>query len=65
MSLQHTGGEYVTAIGKVVPAIAVTSATVAGMALQDWVLIATLVYTVLQTILLIRNFFKGKRDGSE
>lgn len=59
MSLQH-GGEYVTAATKASPPIAVSFAAVAGVSLQDWVLLATLAYTLLQIALLIRRVLKGK-----
>lgn len=51
--------EVFFAAGKASPPIAVTGLAASGMDLQTWVLIATLVYTVLQASLLIFNFFKG------
>lgn len=65
MTLPTTGGEYIAAAGKASPAITVAVATVSGLALQDWVLAATLFYTVLQTVLLIYNFFKARRNGGK
>lgn len=65
MSLTTDTGEYVSAVTKASPPIAVTGASIAGMSLQEWVLVATLVYTVLQIALLIYNFVKKRRaDGS-
>ena len=60
MSLEHHASESIYAAGKASPALAVTGATVAGVDLQTWVLIATLVYTVLQVALLVYNFIKDR-----
>lgn len=65
MTLPNIGGEYIAAAGKASPAIAVATATASGLALQDWVLAATLFYTVLQTALLIHNFIKARRNGGK
>lgn len=63
MSLASDSGEYIAAAGKATPPLAVSGVMVAGLSLQDWVLTATLVYTALQTALLIYNFIKRKRNG--
>ena len=63
MSLATDSGEYISAAGRASPPLAVSGVMVAGFSLQDWVLIATLTYTVLQTALLIYNFFKRRRNG--
>lgn len=60
MSLQSHAGEYAAAAGKASPPLVVSGAAVAGVSLQDWVLTATLVYTVLQIGLLIYNFMKKR-----
>lgn len=52
--------EYTAAAGKASPPIVVSGAAVAGISLQEWVLTATLVYTVLQIGLLIYNFMKKR-----
>lgn len=63
------GGEYLSAIGKASPPLAVSGATAAGMTLQDWVLVATLAYTILQAAYLIYKILrdhrqdKGRNDG--
>lgn len=58
--------EYTAAAGKASPPIFVSGAAVAGISLQEWVLTATLVYTVLQTALLIYNFMKKRaRDRGQ
>ncbi|MCP3729243.1 hypothetical protein M9978_02280 [Sphingomonas sp. MG17] len=40
--------EMMVQAGKATPSVAVTTITLAGVGLDQWVLIATLVYTVLQ-----------------
>lgn len=67
MSLESHAGEYTAAAGKASPPLLVSGAAVAGISLQDWVLIATLVYTVLQIGVLIYGFAKKRgrdRRGS-
>lgn len=59
------GAEYLPEITKLSPPLAVSGGLVAGLDLQSWVLIATLVYTVLQTLLAIHKFFKSDEDGGE
>lgn len=65
MSLAIDSGEYIAAAGKASPPLAVSGVMAVGLSLQDWVLIATLVYTVLQTAVLIHKFIKGRKkpDG--
>ena len=65
MSLHQTGSEYITAVAKASPAVAVVAAEGAGLTLGDWVLIATLIYTVLQTAHLIYKFIEDRRNGSQ
>lgn len=60
MSLTETSGEYIVAAGKASPPLAVTGLGVAGLPLEQWVLIATLFYTVLQTFMLVRKYW-GER----
>lgn len=60
MSLSTTSHEYVVAMGKAAPPLAVTGATAVGWGLQDWVLIATLIYTLLQIALLIRRYVRER-----
>lgn len=60
MSLTETSGEYIVAAGKASPPLAVTGMGAAGYGLQEWVLIATLVYTVLQIAVLIRKYVKER-----
>lgn len=42
------GGEYILAATKAAPPVTVTGFTLSGVTLNEWVLIATLVYTLLQ-----------------
>ncbi|EJU14006.1 hypothetical protein LH128_05890 [Sphingomonas sp. LH128] len=56
-------GEYAGALGKAAPPIAVSTAAIAGLSLQDWVLVATLAYTLLQIAILIRKFFREQDRG--
>lgn len=63
MSNALSSGEYVVAAGRAAPPVATTSALLSGVSLNDWVLIATLVYTVLQILLLIRKFIKERKNG--
>jgi hypothetical protein len=63
VSLIDTSGEYISAAGKATPPLAATGAVVAGIPLQEWVLIATLIYTVLMTANLIYKFFKDRNSG--
>lgn len=63
MSLSDTGSEYVAALGKAAPPLTVAGVSVTGMTLQDWVLVTTLIYTVLQTAVLVSKFFRDRRGG--
>lgn len=66
MNLESHATEYAAAAGKASPPIVVSGAAVAGISLQDWVLTATLIYTVLQIGLLIYNFTKKRaRDRGQ
>ncbi len=65
MSIQSHGTEYTVEAVKASPPLAVTGSMFAGVDLQSWVLVATLVYTVLQIALTVRKFFKERKaDGS-
>lgn len=56
-------GEHVSEMTKVAPPVAVSGAALAGMSLQDWVLIATLIYTVVQTVLALWRAYKNHKEG--
>jgi hypothetical protein len=53
--------------GKAAPPITVGGLSLAGVALSDWLIILTLVYTVLQIIFLIRDkwYLPRKKNGSK
>lgn len=57
--------EAVFAAGKASPPLAVTGLTIAGTDLQTWVLVATLIYTVLQAAVLVYNFVNDRRKPKE
>jgi len=60
MNLETHAGDYAAAATKASPPLAVTGAAIAGVPLQNWVLFATLVYTVLQIALLVHKFLKER-----
>lgn len=51
-SQQHFEGVS-TAVAKVSPPVVVSGLTLGGVQLQDWLIIATLIYTVIQIIILL------------
>ena len=60
--------EIVTEAARAAPAVTVTGLTLFGVSLADWVLILTLLYTVLQMFFLIRDKWYYQRkanDGSK
>ena len=65
MSHPHNITEYAVVTAKLSPSLTVAAATFAGASLQDWVLAATLVYTLLQTALLIRKTWRENRANKE
>lgn len=67
MDIKERSAEAGPAIWKTVPPwAAVATDKVLGLTLNDWVMIAALVYTVLQIIVLIRkNFFSRSRRADD
>ena len=65
MTNHENYNELAVAAAKMSPPVTVAAATVAGASLQDWVLAATLVYTVLQIILLVRKTWKEHKKQKE
>ena len=55
-------GEYITGAIKTAPPIAVTASAGAGISLQDWVFIVTIVYTVLQAAYLVYKFLHERAE---
>jgi len=58
-------GEGAVALSKAAPPVAVTGLAVAGVSLQDWVFILTLVYLVLQISHLGLTAFSRKRENRD
>ena len=50
---QHLENGLTMAAAKVSPPVIVSGLTVAGVQLQDWLIMATLLYTVIQIIILL------------
>lgn len=63
MSLVNESSEYVIAAGKAVPPVTVTGLAIAGLSLNEWVVIVTLLYTVTQFGFLIYDRIKKYRNG--
>lgn len=53
--------EVTVAALKVSPPVAISGWILAGHELEDWVLLATLIYTVLQILLAVHAFITGQR----
>ena len=52
---QHLENGLTMAAAKVSPPVIVSGLTVAGVQLQDWLIMATLLYTVIQIIIALPN----------
>lgn len=48
---------------KSVPPVSVAGATVLGVSMQEWVLILTALYTLLQIAYFVRKSYKEYKDG--
>ena len=46
---------------KAAPPITITGMTIVGIPIQDWVLMLTLVYTILQILIIARRFMLNHR----
>lgn len=55
--------EIVTEAARAAPAVTVTGLTLFGVSLSEWVLIMTLVYTLLQMFFLIRDKWYYQRKA--
>jgi hypothetical protein len=53
-------GEAFAALAKASPPLAVSATAAVGWTLQDWVLIATLVYTLMQAAYLVYKFVRER-----
>ena len=60
MSLHQATHETVVALAKAAPSIGVAAAGVFGLDLHEWVYVVTIIYTALQSALLVRKYFKEK-----
>ena len=58
---QHFGGVSV-AVAKVSPPIAVSGLTLAGVQLQDWLIMATLLYTVILIIIALPKLKQSLKE---
>jgi hypothetical protein len=66
LSLITSGNEVAGEITKAAPPVSVAGLSLAGIHLQDWVFILTIIYTLLQMgYFIYSKFIKGVKDGSE
>jgi len=56
--------EVITEALKSAPPVSIAGATVLGASLEEWVLVLTALYTVLQLAYFIRRRYKEYKDGS-
>lgn len=56
-----TPHEQIADLAKVAPPVAITSMSLAGYPMSDWVLLLTALYTLLQIFLLIRRLMVSRR----
>ena len=56
-----TSQEQLTVAAKAAPPITITGMTIVGIPIQDWVLMMTLVYTILQILIIARRFMMDRR----
>ncbi len=52
---QHLETGVTMAVAKTSPPVVVSGLTLAGVQLQDWLILATILYTVIQIIILLPN----------
>lgn len=58
---QHLAGEAGMAAAKVAPPVTAAGLTLMGVQLSDWLIIATLIYTLLQIALLLQEVWQDRR----
>ena len=61
-SSQHIESGLSMAVAKVSPPVVVSGLTLGGVQLQDWLIIATLIYTVIQIIILLPKLKQSFND---
>ena len=59
---QHLENGLTMAAAKVSPPVIVSGLTVAGVQLQDWLIMATLLYTVIQIIIALPKLNQSFKD---
>lgn len=60
--VQHTQ-ETIVATAKVAPPVVATGMTVAGYPLSDWLILLTIIYTVMQILVLVHKELRERRDA--
>mgnify|MGYP003441705409 FL=1 len=61
-SQQHLENGLTMAAAKVSPPVIVSGLTVAGVQLQDWLIMATLLYTVIQIIIALPKLIQSFKE---
>lgn len=64
-SQQHLENGLTMAAAKVSPPVIVSGLTVAGVQLQDWLIMATILYTVIQIIIALPKLKKSFNEWRE
>ena len=59
---QHLENGLTMAAAKVSPPVIVSGLTVAGVQLQDWLIMATLLYTVIQIIIALPKLIQSFKE---
>ena len=62
MAAHEHAVEYGVAITKLAPPVLVTTWSVGGHGLAEWVCVLTIVYTLLQLGLLVRKTYKDRKN---
>ncbi len=58
-------GDAYSAAGKAGPPLAIVGSSAAGLTLEDWVMIVTIIYVVLQILYLGFKFIRDLRRGGK
>lgn len=65
MSHHDTAAQISTEVMKAAPPITVSALTFYGVELSQWVLLMTLIYTVIQIVLTLEKRFRKRKDQSD
>ena len=57
--LQH---ELIAGVARAAPPVTVTGLSMFGVGLADWLILVTIVYTVLQIVFLVRDRMRRKKE---